>query len=74
MGEQTFSTIGVVAEIVEKDAGEISNTTRLEDLGWDSLAVVSFIAAVDEGCSKILSPKAVVACKTVGDLERLAAG
>lgn len=62
-----------LAEIFEIDAGEISAETSLEDMAWDSLAMVSTIALFDELYGKEVRIDDLKACRTVGDLEALAA-
>ena len=59
-------------EIVEAETGEISGKTLLADVeGWDSLAVMGFIAMVDEEFGLSLEPKALKSCNSVQDLVRL---
>jgi acyl carrier protein len=36
--------------------------------GWDSLALVAFIAGVDERFSVVLDPQAITACASVREL------
>lgn len=38
----------VIEDILEVDAGSISLTNSLDDLGWDSLSSISFIAEIDQ--------------------------
>lgn len=60
--------IEIVAEIVEKDRAGLTGETVLESLPWDSLAAVSFIAAVDEKFGKTLAPRKLASCRTIEDL------
>ena len=56
-------------EMLELDAGTLTPATRLEDLeSWDSLAVISFIALVDERCGHVVSGDALVKAETIADL------
>lgn len=60
-----------MAEILEVDAGQIGPDFELGD-AWDSLAIVSTIALVDEVYDKAISAEALENCKTVGDVEKAA--
>lgn len=66
----------LIEEIVEEPAGSLSGSEKLREqvAGWNSLAVVSFIAMVDEQFEVMLSPKAIVDCRTVDDLVKLLDG
>jgi acyl carrier protein len=56
-------------ELLELPAGTLKGPEALETMeGWDSLAVLSFIAMVDEQAGVTVAPKAIVACQTVNDL------
>ncbi len=61
-------------ELLEKDAGTLTGPETLESAGWDSLAVISFIALVDEKLGFTVNPAALVKCKSVNDLVALANG
>lgn len=61
-----------LADIFEIDPAEISADTSLEELTWDSLAIVSTIALFDEVCGREVSIDALKNCQTVGDIEKLA--
>lgn len=62
-----------LAEILEVEPGEISSATELEEGAWDSLAVVSTIALIDDVYDITVHPEKLSACKTVADLEALVA-
>lgn len=56
-------------EILEADAGTLSESTSLDSLDtWDSLAVISFIAYVSDEFDHVLSGDDLRDAKTVGDL------
>jgi len=61
-----------MAEILDVDASEIGSDYELGET-WDSLAIVSTIALIDELYDKSVSPDALGQCKTVGDIEKLVA-
>ena len=64
---------------LELPAGSLKGDERLEDIPeWDSLAVISFIALVDEKLGLAVDGEKLAESKTVGDLlalvrEKLAA-
>lgn len=62
-----------LAEILEIETDQITPDLRLEDTSWDSLAVVSTIALIDEQYDEAVSADALTSCETVGDIERLIA-
>jgi len=56
-------------EVLEVDAGSITGDELLKDLPeWDSLAVLSFIAMVNEKLDVNLSADRLAKAKNVGDL------
>ena len=60
--------LSLLEEVIEADPGTIKGTETLEDLAWDSLSVLGFIAAMDERFGLDISPKELNKCKTVDDL------
>ncbi len=62
-----------LAEILEVDLDQITPDLALEDGSWDSLAVVSTIALIDDVYDVTVHPNALSDCKTVGDIEKLVA-
>lgn len=59
--------------MLERDPGTLTIATRLEDLEeWDSLAVISFIALVDETFGRVVEGEKLVRAETVADLLVLA--
>lgn len=64
-----------LAEMLDTDPSGFSDDSVLKDLpGWDSLAVLSFVAMADSSLNTIVSGAALVKCKTVGDLIALLPG
>jgi acyl carrier protein len=61
-----------MAEILEIEPSEIRPDLSLEEVSWDSLAVVSTIALVDDVYGVTLNPNALAECSTISDIERLA--
>lgn len=56
-------------EMLELDPGTLTGAEALEDLeNWDSLAVISFIALVDEKLGLVVEGEKLVKAKTVADL------
>lgn len=62
-----------LAEIFEVDESEIAPTARLEAFNWDSLAIISTIALVDEIHGVLLDGQALAKSETVADIEALIA-
>jgi acyl carrier protein len=61
-----------LSEILAVPVDSLTGDETLADLdGWDSMAVMSFIAFGDEYFGKILSPRQFAGCETVGDLGAL---
>lgn len=62
-----------MAEIFEIDISKISQTFELDsgEAAWDSLAIVSTIALVDDCFNVMLDGKSLGECQTIGDIERL---
>lgn len=60
-----------LAEVLEIEPSDISPDLVLADHSWDSLAVVSTIALIDEVFGIIVPGQALLACKTAGEIEAL---
>lgn len=60
-----------LAEIFEIDTAEVTADTVLANHNWDSLAIVSTIALVDEICGELLDGAAMAECVTVSDIVAL---
>ncbi len=64
--------IAAVAEILEIDAGGLSGSEVLEDVGnWDSLSIISFVAMVDSELNQVVDPEKLKQAKTFNDLATL---
>lgn len=58
--------------IIEARPGTLKGDDKLADISaWDSLAVLGFIAMVDDKFKMQLSGKAIGACESVSDLAGL---
>ena len=60
-----------LAEILELEPGEIGPDVSLKDVSWDSLAVVSTIALVDDVFGVALNANRLAECETIADIEKL---
>jgi acyl carrier protein len=62
-----------IAEILEVDESVITPAFELHsgEAAWDSLAVVSMIALVDDCFNVMLGGQSLTACATVADIEAL---
>lgn len=59
----------LLEDMLELDPGTLKPETVLENLEeWDSVAVISFIALVDDEFDKVIKGTSVREQKTVGDL------
>jgi acyl carrier protein len=59
------------AEILEIEPASVVPTLDLSSHNWDSLAIVSTIALVDELYGLVLNGKALSNCKTLSDVQSL---
>ena len=70
MDKQTF--LKNLEDLVEADPGTLGEATVLADLsGWDSMAIMGFIAFADEELGQNPAPAALKGCVTVADLMKL---
>jgi len=60
-----------LAEILEVEPGEVTSDLALDEGVWDSLAIVSTIALIDEVYDRTVSADALSECRTVGDIDKL---
>ncbi len=60
-----------LAEALDIEVEELSLTTELNNLDWDSLAVISSIALLDEYFNKSVSASQIAECETIGDLLKI---
>lgn len=58
-------------EILEVDTGSISLGDKLESVGWDSLANIGLIAAIDERFGVTVDADRLSECQTVEDIYSL---
>lgn len=70
MSEKEFLLL--LDEVLEAEPGTVKGTESLEELAWDSLMVLGFIALMDERYETAIPPKELSKCKTVADLKALA--
>jgi len=67
VNKQAF--LNEIEEIFELDKNVLTGSETLEELGeWDSLAVMGFIAMVDENFEVILEAERIMSSVTVDDL------
>lgn len=60
-----------LAEILEVEPDEIKGDFELTEENWDSLAIVSTIALIDDVYDLTVRPEKLADCKTVADIEAL---
>jgi len=56
----------IIANTIEVDS--VEESLQLDSDIWDSLAIIIFIAAINQDYGKILEPEAVFSAKTAQDL------
>lgn len=66
-----LAILSAVAQIAQKDLSEIYPEMRLEDLNWDSLCDLSFLAKMDQVQGIEINIDALSCAKTVQDLIEL---
>lgn len=57
-----------LAEIFQEEAGTFTDESALDNLQWDSIAMLSLVALVNERFGKRLSGSQLKAFKTVQDI------
>ncbi len=58
-----------VDELLELPAGTLKGPEKLEDLeNWNSMAIVGFVALVDETFNYTVSPRQFGNCETINDV------
>jgi len=61
--------LALLDELLDLPAGTLNGSERLDELQkWDSLAIVGFIALVDEHFDYTISPREFANCRTINDL------
>lgn len=60
-----------LAEIIEIDAEQVTPELQLAEFAWDSLAVVSTIALIDDVFNIMVDGQALNKCDTVADIVAL---
>lgn len=60
-----------LAEILEVAPETIKPELTLEEEQWDSMAVISCVALIDEVYGQLISGSSLTTCKTVADIQNL---
>ena len=63
--------LNLIEELVELDPGALRGSERLAEIDMNSLAVIGFIALVDERFGVSIPPRKIANCSTVDDLAAL---
>lgn len=63
--------VSLIEEILEAPAGSVTPDSDLEDLGWDSLSNLSFIAIADDRYGRTVDPQDLARAETPSDLAEL---
>ena len=56
-----------ISDVLDQDAGAINADTRLDEIGWDSMGMLSVIALAKTN-GKTITGSQVRAFKTIGDV------
>jgi acyl carrier protein len=64
--QQAF--LALAADILELDESQVSLDSNLDDIDWDSLANISFIAEVDSLLNRSVSPEKLNKCETLANI------
>ena len=56
-----------IADVLDQDAGAINADTRLDEIGWDSMGMLSVIALAKTNGKTITGPQ-VRSFETIGDV------
>lgn len=57
-----------LAEVFDTDAGSLTPETRLDEIGWDSMAMLSIIALLKARFDKKLPGAEIRAFEIIGDI------
>ena len=61
--------LALIEEMLDEEEGSLKGETRLDEIErWDSMAVISLIALVDEHFGKPLSASQIKKFKTIQDI------
>jgi len=67
--DETYARIGKLIEPFNKKGAEIAEDTRFQqDLEWDSLTVMDFVASVEDEFDILISMNRAAEIETVGEL------
>ena len=67
--EETYAKIRALIEPFNKKGAEVSEVTRFQqDLEWDSLTVMDFVASVEDEFDILISMNRAAEIETVGQL------
>ncbi len=67
--DETYATIATLIDPFNKKGAEVSEATRFQqDLEWDSLTVMDFVASVEDEFDILISMNRVAEIETVGQL------
>ncbi len=62
--------IQLLESAFQADPGSLTPASNINDQ-WESIALLGFMAAVDEEFGVVLSPQKLMACQTAGDVAKL---
>ena len=65
---RSASVLRDIESILERESGTLTGAEQLCDIGWDSMAVVMFIAIMDSKRGAAIPPRQIASAKSVSDL------
>ena len=72
MGKEEINTfLNELAETIELPEGSLTIDTKISNIDWDSLAIISCIALADEQFNIMLSGDELANIVTIGDIFKL---
>ena len=66
--EKIKEFISELAEALETEEENLSLNTKLSDLNWDSLAIISAISIADKCFDVVISIEKLAECKSINDI------
>jgi len=68
---ELYEKIERLADVLDRDAGELNEVTKLDEIGWDSMGMLSVIALAKQN-GKTITGAQIRAFTTVGDILKAA--
>jgi len=66
--EKTAAFLSALADALELEQSAVTPTTTFSEIDWDSLAVISTIALIDDHFGVMISGQSISECSSISDL------